>query len=148
MMSPSVISTVRLTIRIAVVLPHPDGPTRTQISPAGTSSVRSSTAGASAPGYRFVTCSYRTAEAVACGSGTRARSYTRSKGRLGQAEAGRPLARLGDDLLDSVHDTASHQDSAGDDGRVDDRSGGCVNEVGFRVAEARLRCIGSQEQEV
>ena len=38
-MSPTVISTIRLTIRIAVVLPHPDGPTRTQISPAGTSSV-------------------------------------------------------------------------------------------------------------
>ena len=46
-MSPSVISTVRLTIRIAVVLPQPEGPTRTQISPAGTSSVRWSTAGLS-----------------------------------------------------------------------------------------------------
>src|SRR5829696_8460763 len=31
--SPSVISTMRLTMRIAVVLPHPDGPTNTQISP-------------------------------------------------------------------------------------------------------------------
>ena len=31
------ISTIRLAIRIAVVLPHPEGPTRTQISPAGTS---------------------------------------------------------------------------------------------------------------
>ena len=46
-MSPSVISTVRLTIRIAVVLPQPDGPTRTQISPAGTSRVRPSTAATS-----------------------------------------------------------------------------------------------------
>ena len=43
-MSPSVISTVRLTIRIAVVFPQPDGPTRTQISPAATSSERPSTA--------------------------------------------------------------------------------------------------------
>ena len=38
-MSPEVISTVRLTIRIAVVLPQPEGPTRTQISPASTSRV-------------------------------------------------------------------------------------------------------------
>ena len=44
-MSPSEIVTVRLTIRIAVVLPQPDGPTSTQISPAGTSSDRSRTAG-------------------------------------------------------------------------------------------------------
>ena len=29
-------SIIRLTIRIAVVLPQPDGPTSTQISPAGT----------------------------------------------------------------------------------------------------------------
>ena len=42
-------STVRLTSRIAVVLPQPEGPTRTQISPAGTSSVRPSTAGLSEP---------------------------------------------------------------------------------------------------
>ena len=34
-MSPSVISIMRLTIRIAVVLPQPDGPTSTQISPGG-----------------------------------------------------------------------------------------------------------------
>jgi ABC-type ATPase involved in cell division len=46
-MSPEVISTVRLTIRIAVVLPHPEGPTSTQISPAGASRVRSSTAATS-----------------------------------------------------------------------------------------------------
>ena len=49
-MSPSEISIMRLTIRIAVVLPQPDGPTRTQISPAGTSSERPSTAMLSAPG--------------------------------------------------------------------------------------------------
>ncbi len=44
------ISTIRLTIRIAVVFPEPEGPTNTQISPAGTSSVRSLTAGRSTPG--------------------------------------------------------------------------------------------------
>ena len=49
-MSPEVISIIRFTIRIAVVLPEPDGPTRTQISPAGTSSESASTAGASEPG--------------------------------------------------------------------------------------------------
>ena len=40
---------MRLTIRIAVVLPQPDGPTSTQISPAGTVSVRPSTAGCVGP---------------------------------------------------------------------------------------------------
>jgi len=38
---------MRLTIRMAVVLPQPDGPTSTQISPAGTSSESLSTAGVS-----------------------------------------------------------------------------------------------------
>ena len=50
MTSPSVISTIRLAIRIAVVLPQPEGPTRTQISPAPTSRLSPSTAGCSAPG--------------------------------------------------------------------------------------------------
>ncbi len=48
-MSPSVISTMRLTIRNAVVLPQPEGPTRTQMSPAGTSTESASTAGTDAP---------------------------------------------------------------------------------------------------
>ena len=43
-------SIMRLTIRIAVVFPQPDGPTSTQISPAGTSSESESTAASSAPG--------------------------------------------------------------------------------------------------
>ena len=43
-------SIMRLTIRIAVVLPQPEGPTSTQISPEGTVSDRASTAGASWPG--------------------------------------------------------------------------------------------------
>ena len=43
-------SIMRLTIRIAVVLPQPDGPTSTQISPAGTSSESESTAGSCRPG--------------------------------------------------------------------------------------------------
>ena len=49
-MSPVVMSIMRLTIRMAVVLPQPDGPTSTQISPAGTSSESESTAGSSWPG--------------------------------------------------------------------------------------------------
>src|SRR4051812_10492343 len=47
----------RLTILSAVVLPPPDGPTRTQNVPEGISSDRSSTAAASRPAYRFVTWS-------------------------------------------------------------------------------------------
>jgi hypothetical protein len=38
-------SIIRLTIRMAVVFPQPDGPTSTQIAPAGTSSESESTAG-------------------------------------------------------------------------------------------------------
>src|SRR5215211_6875242 len=53
-MSPSVMSIMRLTIRIAVVFPQPEGPTSTQISPAGTVSDSSSTAGRDCPEYRFV----------------------------------------------------------------------------------------------
>src|SRR5437868_10028191 len=56
-MSPSSNETSRLTSFSAVVLPPPDGPTRTQNAPAGISSDRSSTAAASRPGYRFVTWS-------------------------------------------------------------------------------------------
>ena len=48
--SPLVSSTVRLTSRIAVVLPQPEGPTRTQMSPLGTVSERPSTATVSEPG--------------------------------------------------------------------------------------------------
>ena len=43
-------SIMRLTIRIAVVLPQPEGPTSTQISPDGTVSDSASTAGSSWPG--------------------------------------------------------------------------------------------------
>ncbi len=49
-MSPEVMSIMRLTIRIAVVLPQPEGPTNTQISPAGTFSDRPSTAASLLPG--------------------------------------------------------------------------------------------------
>src|SRR3954467_7791438 len=49
-MSPSEMSIIRLTMRMAVVLPQPDGPTSTQISPAGTSRLRWSTAGRWLPG--------------------------------------------------------------------------------------------------
>ena len=58
---PLVGSMSRFTIFIVVVLPQPDGPTRTQISPAGTVRVRSLTAsGVPGPPYRLVTCSKAT----------------------------------------------------------------------------------------
>src|SRR5919108_4260013 len=63
-MSPEVIGTMRLTIRMAVVLPHPDGPTRTQMSPAGTSSESDRMAGSSLPGYVFETCRNSSAAAI------------------------------------------------------------------------------------
>jgi cation-transporting P-type ATPase E len=64
-MSPSVISTMRFTIRMAVVLPQPEGPTKTQISPAPTSRLSDSTAASGDPGYRFVTPLYVTGSASA-----------------------------------------------------------------------------------
>src|SRR4051812_41106064 len=54
-MSPPVSSIIRLTSRIAVVFPQPDGPTRTQTSPAGTVKLRSPIAGSAWPGYRLDT---------------------------------------------------------------------------------------------
>ncbi len=56
-MSPSVIEISRLTIFSAVVLPHPEGPIRTQISPGGTVKLSFSTAACSRPGYRLTTSS-------------------------------------------------------------------------------------------
>src|SRR4051812_23929911 len=58
-MRPLVGSISRLIIFIVVVLPHPDGPTSITISPAGISSVTSSTAGTLCPGYCLVTPSSR-----------------------------------------------------------------------------------------
>src|ERR671923_147544 len=71
-MSPSVMSIIRLTIRIAVVLPQPDGPTSTQISPACTASDSAFTAGRSvvagaaqhAPGRRRAGTQSRAAAVV------------------------------------------------------------------------------------
>src|SRR5712691_13315568 len=57
LISPESNGISRLTIFNAVVLPPPEGPTRTQNAPAGISSDRSSTAAASRPAYRFVTWS-------------------------------------------------------------------------------------------
>src|SRR5919199_1575602 len=54
-MSPESNGIRRLTSFSAVVLPPPDGPTRTQNVPAGISSERSSTAAAPRPAYRLVT---------------------------------------------------------------------------------------------
>src|SRR5947207_4274155 len=45
----------RLIMRIVVVLPQPDGPTRTRVSPSATSKDRSPTAAADAFGNRLVT---------------------------------------------------------------------------------------------
>ena len=56
--APSVGSTIRLIIRSVVVLPQPDDPTRTVISPVGISIDRRSTAIVPS-GNRFVTLSKR-----------------------------------------------------------------------------------------
>src|SRR4051812_2847063 len=55
MIRPSVISSRPATIRIAVDLPHPDGPTRTRNSSFSTSMLRSETAFAPPPAYRLPT---------------------------------------------------------------------------------------------
>src|SRR5437879_8723005 len=55
--APDVGSMSRLIIRMVVVLPQPDGPTNTTISPAGMVVEKSSTAGSCCPGYRLVTAS-------------------------------------------------------------------------------------------
>src|SRR3990170_8960168 len=57
--SPEVGSTMRFIIFRVVVLPHPDGPTSTTISPSDTSNERSPTAGEGLPGNDFETCSRR-----------------------------------------------------------------------------------------
>ncbi len=64
---PLVGSTSRLTIFMVVVLPQPDGPTRTHTSPAPTSSERSVTAGGPSP-YRLVTCSKATTDPLVAGA--------------------------------------------------------------------------------
>src|SRR5699024_3460649 len=52
---PAVGSTMRLIMRSEVVLPHPDGPTRTVIVPSAARRLKSCTATVP-PGYRLVTC--------------------------------------------------------------------------------------------
>src|SRR3954447_2806679 len=54
-MSPLLRLIMRLTSRIAVVFPHPDGPTSTHTSPAGTVNDRSSIAAPWVPEYRLLT---------------------------------------------------------------------------------------------
>ena len=49
-MSPEVSGIMRLISRIAVVLPEPDGPTSTQISPAGTVRLSDAIAASGWPG--------------------------------------------------------------------------------------------------
>src|SRR5687767_2679022 len=63
-MSPEVIEISRLIIFMAVVLPPPDGPMSTQISPAGIVSERSSMAGRELPSYTLVTRSSTISAAV------------------------------------------------------------------------------------
>ncbi|WP_345147165.1 hypothetical protein [Nonomuraea rubra] len=52
-MSPEVGSIRRLIMRMVVVLPQPDGPSRTTISPAGMFRSSSCTAGSPPPGKRL-----------------------------------------------------------------------------------------------
>ena len=61
-MEPDVGSIIRLTIRSVVVLPQPEGPTRTVICPDGASSRSLSTA-VVPPGYCFDTVSKRIMQA-------------------------------------------------------------------------------------
>src|SRR5690242_15852774 len=70
MIRPSEISSSPATIRIAVVLPQPEGPTNTRNSRSKTSMLRSLTAGTGLPPYRFVTCSKMT-RAMASPTGRR-----------------------------------------------------------------------------
>ena len=59
----------RLISSMVVVLPQPDGPTSTTISPRGMSMLTWSTAGLAWPGYRFVNSTKRiigSAVAVLC----------------------------------------------------------------------------------
>src|SRR4051812_29239147 len=86
-MRPEVGSTSRLTMRIVVVLPHPDGPTSTAISPAGTSSESSSTATVPS-GYRLATRSSRIIGSVA------------SMAVASMSPVGHELARVDDDIDD------------------------------------------------
>ena len=55
MMRPEVGSIIRLISRSVVLLPQPDGPTSTRISPLGMLRSRSATAGTSEPGYTLPT---------------------------------------------------------------------------------------------
>src|SRR3954470_19572631 len=57
---PASTSSRPASIRNAVVLPEPDGPTRTMNSPSAMSRSSASTAGASVPGYTLVAWTNRT----------------------------------------------------------------------------------------
>ena len=56
-MRPDVGSIIRLIIFMVVVLPQPDGPTKTTHSPAGMTRLNSETASFWVFGYLFVSCS-------------------------------------------------------------------------------------------
>src|SRR5437588_5470099 len=63
-MSPEVSGIIRLIRRIVVVLPEPEGPTRTHTSPAGTVRESSWIAARCCPAYRLVTL--RSSSSAAC----------------------------------------------------------------------------------
>src|SRR5919109_4988875 len=63
-MAPSSTSSSPASMRSAVVLPEPDGPTSTMNSPSPIFRSRASTAGASVPGYVRVACSNLTSAIV------------------------------------------------------------------------------------
>src|SRR5919204_3661854 len=88
-MSPPLISIMRLTSRIAVVLPHPDGPTSTQTSPAGTSKLRSWIAGDAEPAYVLETLRNSSVAACGCDDDPSAWAVFGLFTRRGPGEAGR-----------------------------------------------------------
>src|SRR5579875_768722 len=84
-MSPLDSAIMRLTSRIAVVLPHPDGPTSTHTSPAGTVKDRSSIAAAWAPAYRLLTFLNSSGAALAGATATALGGSLEQALRFGQA---------------------------------------------------------------
>src|SRR4051812_33134977 len=85
-MSPPVGSIMRVARRMAVVLPEPDGPTSTQILPAGTSNESSLIAGSAAPGYVLETRTY--SSVAACEYADDPSGWAVVVGDMGEAASG------------------------------------------------------------
>jgi hypothetical protein len=92
-MSPLVISIIRFTRRIAVVLPQPDGPTRTQISPEGTTRLRSVIAGSAASPKTLRTSRNSRVAACGCDDGPSERAVVVVT-RTDESQANRKLGNL------------------------------------------------------